>query len=146
MAGTVFVTLHLDNGRYRKSERRAGLDDPRFRAVLQDSCRQITGIAEIHGRIFSTMLYVPSDASIAYAETDRDGIPVDATSEWPDLPGATDYISRLVGRCRTSDGLIPETQVSLKETFIPPRFEWVDHNKTVTWEGLQDHARVVIVG
>jgi hypothetical protein len=153
---TVFVALRQERGRYRDTEDATRLGGPQvqraLRNVLQRSCDRMAGHAEIQGRLYTTSLYVwPGDPTVAYAETDRDGVPVDAPHpalETPDAAGLNDYVDHLIDRCRISDALTPDTQVSLSTAFVPPRFEVVSapEKQVLSWERIQDHARVVIVG
>ena len=135
----------------------SGADGPRrdprvqsvLRSLLERSADRIIGEAEIGGRLYQTLLYIPrNDEGVAYVETDQDGIPLDAPTAPPILPMFTQHVADLRTKCGTSDFLTPDTQVSLRAQFILPRFTTLDSgpSRRVAWDELRDYARLVIAG
>jgi hypothetical protein len=150
----VLLPLRVRRGRYCAFSSTVGpSSDPRvqsvLRGLLEQSADRVPGEAEIAGRLYQTLLYVPqTEEDIAYAETDQDGVPVDAPAAPPILPMFAPYVEDLRARCGCSDFLTPDTQVSLDAEFILPRFTTLDSGtrKQVTWDELRDYARLVISG
>ena len=148
---TVFVPLRSENGRFRDIG--SGSDDDRplnaaMRRILARTCERINGLAEIKGRLYTTVLYkMKGEPNVAYAETDRDGIPIDTPRpSWK--PVREEYVDRLIFTCRRSDGLTPDTATSLATSFVPPTFDVMgtDRPEILGWDSLGEYARVVITG
>ncbi|GAA2152521.1 NACHT domain-containing protein [Humibacillus xanthopallidus] len=104
---------------------------------------------ELQGMIYSSLVYQSmDDPGIAFVETDRDGVPLDAPrGHWGGL--SERFRLEIQSACRESDALTPDTRISLDECFVPPVFDLYDSSTTPTvvgWENLRDFARVHLTG
>jgi hypothetical protein len=123
-----------------------------LRVLLPQLCRREVRQAEIKGRRYVTSLFVSAtDPETGYAETDRDGVPLDATPRRSDTRMIADFAKRVARRFRNSDGLTPDTRVDLSAAFIRPWFRVLDDTgrgagDRISWERLSDHSRFVLLG
>src|SRR5579859_1006663 len=98
---SIFLPLRAVRGRYRGASDNIGLStDPRtqhaLRTLLWRSSERVSGIAEIAGRLYQTLLYIPrNDKATAYVETDEEGVPVDAPKAPPMLTMFATYVETL---------------------------------------------------
>lgn len=156
---TIFIMLRSERGRYRSGRGLQPLTAPSIqdalRTRLETSCERLLSPIEVDGRLYESAVFVsPHEPGVAFAETDRDGVPVDAP---PRLAWSSDvdrFREIIRQRCLRTDGLTPDTSVRLDSAFIPPQFEVVSPAASamdsgtgqLSWEGLREHSRLVILG
>ena len=150
----ILLPLRAARGRYCDFGGTIGpSSDPSVQAVLRNvlvrSADKVTGMAEIAGHLYQTVLRIPkNDRSIAYVETDADCIPIDA----PKAPNVqrkfTDHVERLREKCSAPDSLTPDINISLNAAFITPQFDLINSGaeEQVTYDELLNYARVIMIG